>query len=353
MRKISNIRLTGLIFHILDHHSATGLVLSEAPISIEGRENISEYISDHISKSLADELTKAALFISPSETEPNEIEQISRSLINNSTDLLNGSQQIAKRLYESINGNTNISSGVLAVSLFQDIEDNNKTYLALLKLDRADVFRSHTKNLEGKKVVDFETIPNVLPTKGERLQKCAFVRSSSEENEYDLMILDRQTREPETVAKFFAQKFLGIELAFDRKARTSSLYRGLTEAHNKIRTDLTWEQNYAFDQARVVIMSFTSVDVDDFIANLNLPEDAKQKINDTVAEFVPDRQFRIDPALGKKKSRKKVYKGDQGFKLEFDHKWESDIVQSLNTIKGNNGATLGTELVIHVRGLVE
>lgn len=349
MRKISEIRLKGLIFHILDHHTQTGLFLSEAPISIQGRQSLTDYISKHIIKSLGDESTKAALFIPPSETEINEIEQISQALISNSTDLLNGSQQIAKRLYESINGDTRISSGVLAVSLFQELENNDQTYLALLKLDRTNVFRPLTRNLQGKKIVDFETIPNALPTTGERLQKCAFVRSPSTESEYDLMILDLQTREPEAVAHFFAKKFLGIEFAFDSRTCTLELYKALTESQNKLRSQLTAEQNLSFSQAKDYAMKLEVIDVNHFVSTLAIPEPAKNTLLKTIQEFSLDLKFKIDPEIGRKISRKKRFKGEHGFSLEVN---TSDYEQVVESIEPDDNSPY-SKIVLRVKNLEE
>ena len=156
---ITQIEVKELAVHILDHHSDVGLVLSEAIILTEQRQSLTNYICNHILNSLKDESSKAAKFV-PDRAE-NFIFQIANDLLEQRIDLLGSSRQIAQRLYDIIKNDNRISSGVLLVCLFRDLEVDRQNYLAILKLDGGVVFKPETITDEkGRQVIDFQRIPN-------------------------------------------------------------------------------------------------------------------------------------------------------------------------------------------------
>ena len=349
MRKISFVSVDEIAFHILDHHSQTGLVLSQALVSTVDRDRLAKYICKHIINSLSDKSAKAAKFILSDSDD--SIAQIAQNIFEDSTKLLNNSQQIAERLYEIIKNDRRISSGVLAVCFFEDLDNNNQKYLAILKLDPANSFRSEiTCDENGNMIVDFEDIPDALPTANERLQKCAFIRQANDKNSYDLMVLDRQARGDEGVSDFFAQKFLNIELAFDSYANTKGLYKGLTKAHNKLRSQLNKDENTNFRQATNYIMKAELVDIDDFIEALAIPDEAKAVIEETVMKYVPDSRFKTDPEFGRQLTKKKKFKGDQGVKIEINASDYERVVENIEPLPGNQNYT---RVVLKVRNFVE
>lgn len=349
MRKISLVSVDEIAFHILDHHSQTGLVLSQASVSTEDRDRLAKYICKHITNSLSDKSAKAAKFLfSDSE---DSIAQIAQNLFNNSTNLLNNSQQIAERLYEIIKSDRRISSGVLAVCFFEDLNNNNQKYLAILKLDPANSFRSEIKRDENDNtIVDFEDIPDALPTANERLQKCAFIRQANDENSYDLMVLDRQARTDEGISDFFARKFLNIELAFDSRTNTEGLYKGLVKAQNQLRSQLAKKENANLRQATNYIMKAEFVDIDDFVGALAIPDEAKAVVEKTVMEYVPDSRFQTDPEFGQRLTKKKKFKGDQGVKIEINASDYERVVEKIESVSGNQDYT---RIVLKVRNFVE
>lgn len=350
MRKITEIEVKELAVHILDHHSDVGLVLSEATILTEQRQSLADYVCNHILNSLKDESSKAAKFI-PDRAE-NFISQIANDLLEQRIDLLGSSRQIAQRLYDIIKDDSRISSGVLLVCLFRDLEGDRQNYLAILKLDGGVVFKPETITDEkGRQVIDFQRIPNTLPSENEKLQKCAFIRSSNSSQNYDLVVLDRQARNTEEVSKFFAEDFLGVELAYDSKTRTKELYKGLIEAQNQLRHELTAEENSKLSEATRYVMRTEIVDVDNFIQTMAIPEKAKQVIDCIVRQFVPDRKFEIDSEVGRKMTRKKKFKGEQGFKLEMNANDYGDIVESVEKIE--NGNSTYSRVVLKVRNFTE
>lgn len=349
MRKISRIRVNEIAFHILDPRSPTKLVLSQATVSTASRQRLAEYICKHITNSLSDEAAKAAKFLQSDSND--SIAQIANNLFADSTNLLNSSQQIAQRLYEIIKNDTRISSGVLAVCLFEDLENNRQQYLAILKLDPASAFRSEIiKDENDKTIVDFETIPDALPTANERLQKCAFIRQTSLEYSYDLMVLDRQTRGGETVSKFFAQKFLNIEFAFDSQTRTKELYKGLIQAQNILRPQLNKQEKANLSQATNYVMRTESVDIDNFVKTLAIPEGAKDVLEKTVMKFVPDRKFKTDPEVGRKMTRKKKFIGEQGVRLEINANDFEHVVEKIEPVGGSQPYT---RVVLKIRNFEE
>lgn len=350
MRKITQIEVEELAIHILDHHSHVGLVLSEATIFTSQRKSLSDYICNHILNSLKDESSKAAKFV-PSQVD-NFISQIANDLLENRIDLLSSSRQIAQKLYDIIKNDNRISSGVLVICLFKDLEDNRQNYLAILKLDGGVVFKPETITDEkGRQVIDFQKIPNTLPSENEKLQKCAFIRSSDSSNNYDLIILDRQTKNTEGVSRFFAKDFLSVELAYDSKTRTKELYKGLIEAQNQLRHELTAKENSRLSEATRYVMSTEIVDIDNFIEAMAIPEKPKKVLDQIVRKFVPDRKFEIDLEVGRKMTSKKKFRGEQGFRLEINASDYNEVVESVKQIEQGNLSY--SRIVLKVRNLIE
>lgn len=348
MRKISQVKVDEVAFHILDHHSNQGLVLSHSLISTVQRDFLAKYICHHIVQSLGDESAKAAKFLDSQSAD--SIARIAQATLASTNELLNNSQRIAEALYEIIKGDKRISSGVLAVCFFEDLADGNQRYLAIIKFDRGSSFReSVNKNAAGKSIIDVETIDNTMPSAKEKLQKCAFIRLSAPANNYDLLVLDRQSKENDGVSQFFAQKFLNLEFAFDAKTRTEELYKGLIVAANKLRSKLNVEQNSNLRQATNYVVRTEKVDVDDFIEGLAIPFDAKIIVEQEVMQRVPDRKFKIDPQVGLKLTEKKKLKGEQGVEIKIDAKYYDQVVQEISQPDKQGYSTI----LLKVRNLKE
>jgi len=317
MRYAADIQLQELVVHILDPWHPNGLVLSETTCPLTDNRLLVEYFTSHIENSLGDKATKAAKF---KEIATETTAGMCQGVLDGSLDLVEGSRQLAERLYNIMARNRVIKAGDLAVCLFRaGNRPEIPRYLALLKLDPSAVLRHVTeRDAQGNLFVNFEVQQDVLPTTRERLQKCAFVQPLDPRPDYDMMLLDWQVgrREERAVAKFFAEDFLNCEMALDARQRTRRLYVGALSAYNAIRPQLDPDEEDALRQSIDTVVRAESVDVDQWLSGLPLAEEHKAKIDQTVSERLPDRAFDIDRDYARRLVEKRRFRGD--FDLQVD-----------------------------------
>jgi 37-kD nucleoid-associated bacterial protein len=308
-------RIDEVILHILDPHGPRKQVLSAAPLPPDSDARIFRYFKDQIEESLKDAQVRRARFAdleAPAAT-------LCRGLLEGGIQLVEGSQRLAQRLYEIMAGNRSISTGDLAVCRFRGVQQSREDdYLALLKIDPSEALRRTTgTDRRGRPLVTFEVESDVLPTAGERLQKCAFVRPlAPRPADYDLLLLDRQKRADE-VAQFFSGRFLEAVPAPSPEQQTRDLYRGLLAAKNKVQGRLGPRQVDRLDQFIEGIMNDELVHVDERIQGLNLPPAIKAEIGETVSASVSERIIAIDRPYADKVTRRRRFRGEAGLKVEM------------------------------------
>lgn len=332
MRDATNIQLEQLIVHILNPKRPDGLVQSECTIPLEGNQRLVDYFVGHIQNSLKNPLVKAARFVAID----NEIVSgICKDLLQDRLDLVEGSRKLSQQLYDIIAKDKRINACDLAVCLYRAEKQNRVSrYLALLNIEPSEVFR-HKKSHDpkGKLYVDYEIEAEVMPTTGEKLQKCAFIQQLDPRSDYDMMLLDRQ-KHGKDVAKFFIKDFMGAKPAFDARQRTDYLYRGLISAHSQIRPELQPHENESFDQAIQVAIKSNSINLDTWIKALPLSDVHKSQIEQVVSQNLPDREFEIDKTYAQKLIQKRRYHGDHGLKIVIEASGDIDkqVIRSVEHI---------------------
>lgn len=106
MRYSTGIKLDQLIVHIVDPRGVNGFVLSERCIPLTGEEKLAEYFTGHIQNSLQNSVIQAAQFSTPND---GLVAGVCRSILDGGTDLVDGSQILAKRLCLIINKDQRIA----------------------------------------------------------------------------------------------------------------------------------------------------------------------------------------------------------------------------------------------------
>jgi hypothetical protein len=254
--------------------------------------------------------------------------------------LVAGSQLLAEALYKILASDARISPADLAVCLFEAENYPDEHFLALLKVDPSQVFRHVIlKDEHGNTFVTFE--PDPLAFTNERLQKSAFVhRLDPRDPDYDLLLLDRQVREKEedlSIARFFSERFLDSELAFDPHEHTNRLHKSLLEAHNQVRFKLDPENDDLLDTAIQNLLQLQRVNLDTWLEELALPGEVKQEIDQVISEKLPDREFDLDPSFSARLVRKEKYAGDYGLRVEFETENKQQVLQSVKLVKNPVG----------------
>jgi hypothetical protein len=343
MRDPGTIELGDVIVHMLD---PKGLGLTTSQRTLPLTDELDAYFSAHVRNSLEDPSAKAATF---TEIDDQAVSGVCAALLKGEADLVAGSQTLAERLYAIMSGDRRISAGDLVVCFYGAAHYPRTRYLALLKIDPSQVFRHTTMtDDQGRRYVGFEVEDEAMPTTRERLQKCAFIRPLDSRPDYDMLLLDRQAGMQRDVAKFFAEAFLGVDLAFDARRRTNLLYRSLVSARNQLYPDvISPEQQANLDQAIHGAMASERINVETWIDGLNLPSQVKAQIDEVVSKNLPDRKFELDRPAAQSLIKKRRFHGESGLKVEVPADAYERVVHDVDYVEDDPGKPPYYKIVLH------
>ena len=165
MRDIQSIKSIDLIIHILEPQGQ-GLVLSQAPLPLQAHPELNDYFGRHILNTLHDSAARAARFRN---INPEQASGACRELLREETTLVEGSQRLAKELYALMERDGRITGGDLIVCLFTSDAYPYTRFLAILKVDPAQIFSHSVKeDRKGNTYVSFEPLKAAFTN--ERLQ---------------------------------------------------------------------------------------------------------------------------------------------------------------------------------------
>ena len=118
------------------------------------------------------------------------------------------------------------------VCLFHDAEQPQRRFIAILKLGLSYGLRNKVIVQGDSRIISFDSLHSFT---FETLQKAAVVQAYIKENEYDLILVDFQTRPAYSnqIARFFMGRFMGAKLISDDMHLTRLLYESLIDIENR------------------------------------------------------------------------------------------------------------------------
>lgn len=317
MRAFQDIEIVRGVTHVVaPRDSAQGLRLSEAELPLGG--GVGDILGAHVAAGISDVQATAAKFTV--RRDDRACGAFTR-LVGQRPRLIVSSKQLASALYEIAEQDERVTDGTLTVLLCKAINADRTVvrFPAILKLDPSATLRTVTDTdpATGKAWIRYEVDPNSLPSKNERVQKCAFVQVVDTAAEYEMLVVDRQRR-GETVSKFWMRDFLGAETVLDAPERTKRLYRSLRAARNQVEQDLDADHLAALDQVIDGAVVQTTVNLDTLVAALPVPEEVRERIDATVSRSLPDREFDLDSAVAAQFVRRRKYRADNGLRISVN-----------------------------------
>lgn len=349
MRHTQGVTLEAAIAHLVNPRKPNGYVLSERALPLGSQQQLSKYLAEHIQNSLADPAASAARF---DQGNNGKLLKACSTLLEKKSSFVKQSVTIAEELHAIISADQRISPGALVVSTYKATNMAASRFLAILKLDPSEVFQPLTKTDSiGRKYVAFKEISNVIPTTGERLQKCAFIKTvASGSDDYDMMLLDLQKSGSKEPARFFQRDFLGAVPFGDAQTLTKDFYLAAIKGLNDIKADIDQGDYEQVRKAIDVAVTSTVVDVDDWLNKLKLKKKYKDRVAEAINPATPNRSFHTDPKWAKKLTQRRVLKGDHGLRLSVESQFFDRIVKKRRQ-SGPNGDYW--ELVIRTTDLEE
>lgn len=341
MGAASEVRIEHVILHILDPKKPDP-VLSQRPLPETTDPRVFDYFKKHITNSQGDPRIREARF----QDLESPVARTCRGILQETTPLVDGSQELARSLHRIVKANQSISRGDLAVCVYQDETDGTaERRLALLKIDPVEGFRQSFKG----DYVAIEIDTDLLPSTSQELQKCAFIRWRAPESpEPDMALLDLQGKE-EKVALFFTRTFLGAELLPDPREMARQVARVVIDLENDLRPLGEWEPvaGEVWSALATGTVHFTR----QWVGGLGVSAEAKRTVEARLGGGqVLDRRLTLDRDQLAKVIEKVRFQGDYGLKIEVLGDHFDDVVKSIKWKTRKAGADY-FEIVLHTSKL--
>lgn len=341
MRNINSVIIKKAIIHVLDRN-ADEPILTDYEQEIQ--EDIHEFLEKHIVKSLQDEENRKARFQGGLAVVKNACMEI----FEDEEKFVDCSKDIAIQLFKAMKSNNNISSADLVVCLY---EESDKKYMAILKLDYKKSFIHNVEFVDGSFKISIMPQSIGLPGMSQKLQKCAFIKEINVDDEYDMIILDKQVYgkdEDGEIAHFFVHQFLNCNILVDSRDKTK-IFKRATEkwTRKNLKEDIEKAQEVR-DEAILSLKNGAEIDVENFARNVfgNDVEKQEHFINHLDQEGLQSEKFDIDKSWVDKKMKKRVMKTDTGIEIKAEHEDFEDRMKF--EIKRNGDGTVDI-LVKNVR----
>ncbi len=168
-----------------------------------------------------DEELKYAIF----NEERNIVKELSQEYLNGQNDLLDVSKELARQLFILMKGNDNISSCDLMIV---SISTEYGPMLAILKMDYVKNYIHVVDMVEDKIGIDIVPEFTGLPASAQKIQKCAFIKPIREEQEFNLMVIDKQKKSKDSEeygSNYFISKYLGCKIVENERDVTKNFVK--------------------------------------------------------------------------------------------------------------------------------
>ncbi|MDZ5252247.1 nucleoid-associated protein [Clostridium sp. LIBA-8841] len=233
MEYVNDINIMEAVIHILDSNSDEP-ILNEYKIDLT--DDVYKFIYKHVEKGLKSEDLKYAIF----NPERHVVKEVSQDYLNGvNRDIVEVSQELARQMFYIMRGNSNIPScDLLTVSISTD----QGPMLGILKMDYIKNFTHKVDFVDDKIGIGIVEQAAGLPASGQKVQKCAFIKPIRDDQDINLMVIDKQRKsseEDEYGANYFINNYLGCTVFQNERDMTKTFVKA-TE---------TWTRNNIIEDA--------------------------------------------------------------------------------------------------------
>lgn len=218
MEYINEININEAIIHVLDNN-AEEPILNE--YQIELNEEVYNFIFKHIQRCLKAEELKYGVF----NKDRNIVKELSQEYLSGESSLKEVSKELARQMFMIMRSKGNIPScDILTVGFSTEVG----SFLGIFKMDYIKNYMHNIEFLDGK--VGIGIVPQFtgLPSSSTRIEKCAFIKKMSSDNNYDLLIIDKKNRdksENEYGTNYFIDNYLGCKIIDNDRDKTKQFVR--------------------------------------------------------------------------------------------------------------------------------
>ena len=252
MEYVNDINIIDAVIHILDTNNDEPILNN---YKLDLTDDIYKYLYKHVEKCFKDEDLRYGIF----NPENRVVKNISQEFLTGArTDIIEVSQEFAKQMFYIMNANSSIPSCDL-VTVY--ISTDQGPMLAILKMDYVKNFTHNIDFVDEKLGIGIVEQQAGLPAASQKVQKCAFIRQIKEEQEVDLMVIDKQKRTSEGEdfgATYFTDHYLGCTLIANERDMTKSFMKA---AEKWTRTNVTEDAGKSVEVRNVLKAKLKEEDI--------------------------------------------------------------------------------------------
>lgn len=344
MEYIKEININEAVIHVLDS-DADEPILNEFGLDLN--EEIYAFLLKHIQKGFRDEELKYAVY----KEERNIVKETSQEYLNGHSNLLDVSKELARQMFVLMKSKGNIPPCDLIVV---SISTEFGPMLAILKMDYIKNYMHTIDFIEDK--IGINIIPQFtgLPGSGQKIQKCAFIKPLRDENEFDLMVIDKQKKSKnneEYGSNYFIENYLGCKIVDNERDMTKSF---LQTAEKWTRNNLAENADKA-EKVRTAVKKKlkeeNTIDIKEFTQEVFKDQ---EEIQENFIQFAAEQGVKENVSVDKEWVEKKLKRIRLKIDNDIDLYLNEDVYHDFERfeIKRNGDGSINI-IVKHVRNYVE
>jgi Nucleoid-associated protein len=341
---IREITINEAVIHILDINSDEP-VLNE--YTLELTEELYKFIVRHLERCLKDEELKYAVFNS----ERGIIKEVAQEYLMGGSSFLETSWELARQLFILMKSNNNIPSADLMIV---SITTEYGPMLCIMKMDYVKNFTHKVDFIEEKIGINIVHQTAGLPVGGQKLQKCAFIKPIREEQGFNLMVIDKQTRGKENEdygSNYFISNYLGCTIVNNERDLTKTFLKAAE----------TWTRSNINDDADMAETIRTAIkkkmkeeehiDIKELSEDIfKAEETAKQDFINYISSQGVEESVTVDKEWVEKKLKRVRLKIDKDIDIYIDDETYHDS-NKFEIIRNGDGSI--NMLIKHVKNYME
>ncbi|MBX4266582.1 nucleoid-associated protein [Clostridium estertheticum] len=343
MEYIKEININEAVIHVLDNNSDVP-ILNEYALDLN--EDMYNILLKLIKKGLNDEKLRYALF---NDCTGLVMDQ-TKKYLNGENNLLYISKEIAKELFSLMRSNGGIPScDFITVSFTTE-------FGPLLGLFKMDYIKNYTHSIEiidNKMSIDVIAQMSSLSDKVQKIQKCAFIKAFREENTFDLMVIDNQSKnkvDEEYGSTYFTSNFLKCDLVNNERDMTKNFIAATERyARTNFREDASKQEMFRKDVKRQ-LEEKDSINVKEFAENIFEDNGDLENFNEYMEKYDVAETVAIDKEYIAKKLKKTRLKIDGGIEIYIDEDAYND--KSQFEVQRNGDGTINM-VIKHISNYIE
>jgi hypothetical protein len=323
MEYVNDINIIDAVIHILDSTSDEPILNN---FKLELTDEVYKFLYKHLDKAFKSEDLKYAAFNQENRVVKNVAQEFLSGL---RTEIIEVSQEFAKQMFYIMNANRSIPSCNL-ITVY--ISTDQGPMLGILKMDYVKNFTHNIDFIDEKLGIGIVEQSEGLPASTQSIQKCAFIRPIKENQEVDLMIIDKQKRTKDGEdfgARYFTNHYLGCEVIENERDMTKGFMKA---AETWARINLTEDLGQAIDMRdsiKAKLREEETININEFSREVFKEDFEKQNsFNNYLESQGIERDIMIDKEFVEKKLKRIRLNIDREIDIYIDDADKFEVIKN-------------------------